>query len=282
MQKEITKEELAQISRFARKEVGKDEIYTFDIVLCDNDIDRDGEKFTVLTLKKLGELFVGKTGIFDHDLKSKNQTARIYSCEVVSDSNRKTADGEIYTCLKAKAYMVRNEKNQPLIDEIEAGIKKETSVNCCVEAVRCSICGEDVRATGCEHRKGKIYGNKICCHILEGALDAYEWSFVAVPAQKGAGVVKAYTYSGAVSQDDIEEYRKELKEAIIISGARVLPEMPSDCLENICKSLKLKELKDMKDAFQKAADKDLPLVRQLEAKSERNIEADKNNSQFII
>ena len=44
----------------------------------------------------------------------------------------------------------------------------------------------------CEHRKGKVYGGKTCCAVLCDPVDAYEFSFVAVPAQREAGVMKAF------------------------------------------------------------------------------------------
>lgn len=49
----------------------------FSVVLCNNDVDRDHEKFTRRALEELGALFVGKTGIFDHSMKSGDQAARI-------------------------------------------------------------------------------------------------------------------------------------------------------------------------------------------------------------
>ena len=55
----------------------------FSVVLCNNDVDRDHEKFTRQALEKLGALFVGKTGIFDHSMKSGDQAARIYATAVV-------------------------------------------------------------------------------------------------------------------------------------------------------------------------------------------------------
>ena len=183
-------EELELIGQFARKEMNRDELYTFSLILCDNEIDRDNEKFTVSALHVLAKLFVGKTGIFDHNMRSKDQTARIYSAEVVTDETRTTADGEVYTYVRAKAYMVRTEKNKDLIAEIDAGIKKETSVGCCVREISCSICGKNIKTQGCEHQKGKSYGGKLCCYLLSEPSDAYEWSFVAVPAQKNAGVIK--------------------------------------------------------------------------------------------
>lgn len=267
-------EELELIGQFARKKLSRDELYTFSLILCDNEIDRDNEKFTVSALHTLAKLFIGKTGIFDHNMKSKDQTARIYSAEVVTDETRKTADGEIYTYIKAKAYMVRTEKNKDLITEIDAGIKKETSVGCCVRDISCSICGKNIKTEGCEHQKGKTYGGKLCCYLLSEPSDAYEWSFVAVPAQKNAGVIKSFDHIGerAKLEEMAREFKDELKAEIIRSAASVIPEMNSEAIDEICEAVSLKSLREMRDAFRKNAQKNLPVVRQLDVSS-----ADENN-----
>lgn len=36
----VTAEELAQINRFAKKELSAEEVYTFAVKLCDNEVDR--------------------------------------------------------------------------------------------------------------------------------------------------------------------------------------------------------------------------------------------------
>ena len=51
-----------------------EEVYTFSVVLCDNEVDRDGECFTKETLEELAKLFVGKTGILD---QQKSDGARV-------------------------------------------------------------------------------------------------------------------------------------------------------------------------------------------------------------
>ncbi len=187
-----TEQELAQINTHALRTLLAAEVFVFSLTLCDNEIDRDGERFDTETLKELAPMFVGKSGIFDHEAVAKNQTARIFSCSVKSDSGKKTAAGEAYCCITARAYMLRSEKNGALISEIEAGIKKEVSVGCAVRQVVCSVCAEDVRRMPCAHRIGERQADGSVCHrILSGALDAYEWSFVAVPAQRAAGVTKA-------------------------------------------------------------------------------------------
>lgn len=211
---------MEKINRFTRRELKEEEVYCFSVVLCDNEIDRDNEKFSVSALKKLAELYVGKTGIFNHDPKGENQTARIYDTEVLTDPSRKTADGEDYTYLKASAYMVRTASNADLIREIDGGIKKEVSVGCAVAKEVCSICGKDRRTGECAHRKGRSYNGRKCFYTLSDPTDAYEWSFVAVPAQRGAGVTKKYgesftEKSGGYEDNLINELCDDLRRDIL-------------------------------------------------------------------
>lgn len=191
-----TGEQLAKINRFSRRELSAEEVYVFSLLLCDNEVDRDYERFPAASLEKLAALFVGKTGIFDHNPRGENQTARIFETAVETDQGRLTAAGEPYAALRAWAYMVRCEKNADLILEIDAGIKKEVSVGCAVERAECSICGADVRERPCSHEAGQEYGGALCWHELRNPTDAYEWSFVAVPAQKRAGVTKGAHTAG--------------------------------------------------------------------------------------
>ena len=185
----VTAEELALINRFAKKELSAEEVYTFSVKLCDNEVDRDFERFDRAALDRLAELFVGKTGIFDHTWSAGGQTARIYRAEVAEEESR-TEAGDRYCWCRAWAYMLRTEKNAELIAEIEGGIKKEVSVGCSAASSTCSICGKSMGE--CEHERGKRYGGRLCYATLSDITDAYEWSFVAVPAQREAGVVKRF------------------------------------------------------------------------------------------
>ena len=196
-------EDMKKIGQFSRREMSADEVYIFNVDLCNNDIDRDFEKFSVATLNQLAEYFVGKTGIFDHSMKAENQKARVFDAWVERVDGKKTADGDDFYTLKARAYMLKNDENRELIAEIDAGIKKEVSVSCSVEKAVCSICDTDNRHGRCEHIPGKSYGGQLCFNILSGARDAYEFSFVAVPAQREAGVTKSFENAKEKNMQDI-------------------------------------------------------------------------------
>ena len=197
--------ELEKINEFTRRKFSAEEVYAFSVVLCDNDVDRDYERFTDEALIKMAELFVGKTGIFDHSHKAENQCARIFSCTVEEVEGKFNAAGGRYKHLKARAYMPKSEKTAELILEIDAGIKKEVSVGCSMKKSGCSICGQS--AGTCNHKKGKIYRkngkNTLCYFDLFEPYDAYEWSFVAVPAQPKAGVVKSFCESKEIRIGEI-------------------------------------------------------------------------------
>lgn len=193
---EVTEAELRAINKYALEPLTADQVFTFKAVLCDNEVDRVHERFNLKALQDLAKLFKGKTVIKDHRRTADNQVARIYSTELVQ-SEKATQSGELYTQLVAHCYMVKTAGNADLIAEIKGGIKKEGSVGCSVSGVICSICGTDNSKTYCPHYPGKSYdkdgGKQVCTFTLTGGQDAYEFSLVAVPAQRAAGTCKSYT-----------------------------------------------------------------------------------------
>ena len=193
---EVTEAELKAINKHTQEPLTAEEVFTFKAVLCDNEVDRTHERFTLKALQDLQKLFVGKTVIKDHVRRADNQVARIYSTELVQ-TGKTTKAGEPYTQLVAHCYMVKTASNADLIAEIKGGIKKEGSVGCAVAHVYCSICGTDNSKSYCRHWPGKSYekegGAQVCTFTLDGGQDAYEFSLVAVPVQKAAGVHKSYT-----------------------------------------------------------------------------------------
>ena len=261
-----TEEELQAVNAFAKTELKAEDVYIFSVLLCDNDIDRDFERFSNETLKELGELFVGATGICDHEWKSNNQVARIYRTELICDAERKTDDGEPYVYLKGFAYMLRTDGNAELIREIDGGIKRETSVGCAVAKSVCSICGEEI--SSCPHEKGREYGGKLCFASLEGAVDAYEWSFVAVPAQRNAGVMKGMSIEALEKEASLgRRYVGELKKEVLRLCLTV-DENLYGALSKSVDGMDAEALLAMKDAFNKRAEELFTPVTQLPGKNE--------------
>lgn len=193
---ELTDADLAAINKYALEPLTADQVFVFKAVLCDNEVDRQYERFTVKALTDLKKLFLGKTVIKDHHHSADNQVARIYATELV-ETGKVTKSGEAYTQLVAWCYMVKTASNADLIAEIKGGIKKEGSVGFSAASAICSICETDNAKTYCRHWPGRSYdkagGPQVCIFTLAGAKDAYEFSLVAVPAQRAAGVSKSYT-----------------------------------------------------------------------------------------
>lgn len=295
-------EDLEKISAFTRREFTMDELYVFEAVLCDNDIDRDFEKFSVNALETLQKLFIGKTGIKNHSMLTEDQTARVFDTYLESVPGRKTADGEDYIALKAKVYMVRTAENEALIKDIDAGIKKEVSVSCNAKRRVCSVCGTDKNSAYCAHVPGREYDGELCYAELDDISDAYEFSFVAVPAQRSAGVEKAFNKKedGIMAQDIItklknggtavsdseaayivklvnelsddaelgREYRKTLVTDLVKLCGRELPQLDINVFKRLAGIMTAKELVTFKEAFEKQhAEREKPapqLARQKE------------------
>lgn len=209
----VTEEDMALINQFAIKDLTPEEVFTFKAVLCDNKLDRQHERFTLKALQDLHALFLGRTVIKDHYRSADNQVARIYKTELKTSATELTDGAEPYTQLVAHCYMLRTASTADLIAEIQGGIKKEGSVGFRASGAICSICGTDNTKSYCPHWPGRSYkkegGEVLCTFTLTGASDAYEFSLVAVPAQRAAGAVKAYTGEPVYEKDAAPESQPE-------------------------------------------------------------------------
>lgn len=265
--------DLALIHALARRELTEEEVYTFSVRLCDNEVDRDFERFPQETLEELAPLFVGKSGIFDHQWSARGQAARIYKTEVVHEPDRVTRAGDGYCWLKGCAYMVRTQRNRDLIAEIEGGIKKEVSVGCSVARSVCSICGADRSLGDCGHEKGEEYGGQLCFASLEGAEDAYEFSFVAVPAQPMAGVVKSAGGRRPVSARELEKleeeaelgrkYLEQLRGEVVRLAQLADSQLEGEVIQSMAKKLSPRELEALTKSYGRQAERRYPVKPQL-------------------
>lgn len=215
----VTDSELKEINKLTLEPLKSEDIFVFKVAICDNEIDRDFEMFPIKSLKKMKSLFVGRTMIKDHQASADNQVARIYATELKASETEVTSAGEVYTQLVAKCYMLNTDNNKSLISEIKGGIKKEVSVGFRNGKSLCSICGTDNVKEYCRHYWGKEYDGSVCHFKLEPS-DAYEVSFVAVPAQPKAGTIKTYGAKVKEFEDDVTDIidttEKALHEGSII------------------------------------------------------------------
>lgn len=284
--------EMGKINRYTRRAYTPEEVYAFSLVLCDNEVDRDWERFSLEALEGLRELFPGKTLLFDHERRSASQTARIYDTALETEPGKSTQAGEVYTKLTAKAYLPRTEKNREVIELIESGILKEVSVGCSMGRSVCSICGKE----RCGHVKGRLYDGQRCHQVLYEPQDAYECSFVAVPAQRAAGVVKQFQGEApgdvvkcleAAGEEGLSltkaqaqallvqvkqwqeqarwgrSYRERLEGDVLKYSAILQPSLPRAVMESAVKGLSVEELSQMAQTYEKMAGEKLPLKPQL-------------------
>ena len=272
-------EQLAKINRQAKSPLGAEEVYVFSVRLCDDQPDRDFERFQTQALEALAPMFVGKTGIVDHAWSSEKQVARIFEAGVEYEG------GAAY--LKAWAYILRGEKTAELIREIEAGIKREVSVGCAMGKSICSVCGAEYGS--CTHRKGESYGGQTCVAVLCEPVDAYEFSFVAVPAQKDAGVLKRLGGGGRIADAELEKlrkeaalgrmYRKELEDRFVRSAMLLRLGIQEAALREMAAALEPEQLRQAGGALEERTAKLFAPAPQLAEGKEIALEKD---SAFLI
>ena len=207
---EVTDEDLKKINKYTLSPVKAEDVFIFKATIADNEQDdRNHMPFNLKALQDLKKLYPGRTMLKDHSRRADNQIARVYDTELVQNSNKQTELGELHTELIAKIYMIKTDSNKDLIAEIMGGIKKEVSTSTVPEKMVCNICGVDNMKDWCRHFPGRDYDisdtsgkstKKRCKMLLHGAKEAYELSFVAVPAQPRAGTHKSIGFAKPVEE----------------------------------------------------------------------------------
>ncbi len=283
-----TQAQLEAINAQAKGKLTAEQVYVFSLRLCDDQVDRDWERFDTRALPGLAKLFIGKTGIVDHRWSSDNQVARIFAAEVVQE------DGVSY--IKAWAYIRRGGQADEVIADIEAGIKKEVSVGCAMGRSICSVCGSEYGS--CGHQKGESYDGQICCAVLQEPMDAYEFSFVAVPAQRGAGVIKGMNggrcqlkelaeqfgaqaeYRALYQQAELGKlYEKELRDEVVRLCLSLDLGVEEPVLRSVAEKAGSEDLRKLKSALRQRMDQLTPFQTQLPCAAEK---MDAVESGFLI
>ena len=285
---DVTTSDMELINKYSRKELSQDDVYTFSVVLCDNDVDRDHEHFSVDALEKLSEMFVGVTGIYDHEPSAKNQVARIYDCKCESVDGKKTALGEDYVRIVAKAYIPICESSKEIIALLDSGIRKEVSVGCGIAKCSCSICGADMRNHSCTHIRGEYYSGKLCCGVLSDPTDAYEWSFTAVPAQRKAGVIKSFLHTENDDSETVklaalqnERFKSYMILETVKAGVTARVGISSEMLEKMISNLCADDMIKLKTMFEEKTSMHFPARSQFDQANAEKTDNYKNSEYSI-
>lgn len=270
--------QLEAINAQAKATLTAEQVYVFSLRLCDDQIDRDMERFDTQALPALAKLFLGKTGIVDHRWSADGQVARIFETQVVQEKG--------ISYIKAWAYIRRGGQGEEVIADIEAGIKKEVSVGCAMGRAICSVCGGEYGS--CGHQKGERYEGQLCHVILKEPMDAYEFSFVAVPAQRQAGVMKAVGGGSRTLKELAEEfgvqgefralytqaqlgkeYEQQLRSEVVRLALSLDMGIEEPVLRSISEKVSAQELQKLKQALEVRAAEYYPVQRQLQQRSIR-------------
>jgi predicted nuclease with TOPRIM domain len=136
----------------------------------------------------------------------------------------------------------------------------------------------------CVHEKGKIYDGQLCYASLEQATDAFEFSFVAVPAQREAGVIKGqkrqYEKLAELVREhpgcgaELERLEREakagrsyldgLRRDVVRLGGLAERDLDVAVLRDIADKLEERELLELKRTFEGRAQEKYALKPQLE------------------
>ena len=178
------------IKSFIKSEdITPNDLFVYPVRLCDNCKDRDGERFSDAALNSIAILSVGVVGIKNHDWSSENAHSRIYKADIEEVDGIKSVIGYAYT-------LVTNSTTE-FINNIKSGLLAEVSIGF----------------------SAKNYSELDGIRVIEDVDDVFEWSFVAVPAQPKAGVVK--NMSKEVNRMELEARIKELEAEVETKSLRV-------------------------------------------------------------
>ena len=144
----------------------------------------------------------------------------------------------------------------------------------------CSVCGSEYGS--CGHQKGEYYDGVLCCVILKEPVDAYEFSFVAVPAQRDAGVLKGMgrgkrslkeladefgaqgEYRALYKEAQLgRQYRKELESSVVRLCLSLELGASEPVLQGIVSRANAEDLLALRTALQGRLDEMLPVQTQL-------------------
>ncbi len=171
----ITSVQKEMIKRFLPHEhndyINWKDYYVFKIILCNNDVDKDHDKFSIQALYQIRDMAIGKNGILDTMPNNKSNIARIFDCSVEYDKGKTTIDGEPLLYVQAYAFLDKRISDGcgAIAQKIKEGFYNEVSVGCSIY----------------ESHKESFFDSEFAPEyeitVIDSITDLYEWSIVQKP-----------------------------------------------------------------------------------------------------
>ena len=175
---EITSVQKEMIKRFLPRDERNDYInwkdyYVFKIILCNNDVDKDHDRFSIPTLYQIRDMAIGKNGILDTMPSKENKSiiARIFDCSVEYDKGKTTIDGEPLLYVQAYAFLDKciSHGCGAIAQKIKDGFYNEVSIGCSIY----------------ESHKVGLFDSELAPEyeitVIDSITDLYEWAIVQKP-----------------------------------------------------------------------------------------------------
>ncbi len=164
---------LAAVNQYTLRELGPDEIATFTLELCHNQVDRHHSRFPEDELEHINRLVLGRPFMERHDLRGSLPRGTFFRSRIERHGER--------VSVRPDVYVLRTGENAGFILNIEGGVYRETSIGFTFTTPECSVCGKDIRT--CGHTPGKQYDGDSCHFIMRGVTDVIEGSVVSSGSQ---------------------------------------------------------------------------------------------------
>lgn len=171
VQKEMIKRFLPQDKR--NDYIRWEDYYVFKIILCNNDVDKDRDRFSIPALYQIRDMAIGKNGILDTmpSKENKSNIARIFDCSVEYDKGKTTIDGEPLLYVQAYAFLDKRISDGcgAIAQKIKEGFYNEVSIGCSIY----------------ESHKVGLFDSELAPEyeitVIDSITDLYEWSIVQKP-----------------------------------------------------------------------------------------------------
>ena len=199
---------LALINQFALHPLSPDDVYVRRMVLANDHLDRDHERFSEEVLREFARTLPGKSFLVGHQ-HGAAPVGRFFHAEVMpaahpqqtpdcglqaaatpAPSSRSLESGARSLHLVASFYTVKTQDNEGFRQQIDGGVYSYVSLGFRCQQLLCDICGKDMKSSLCPHYPGKSYNGSAATGTWKGQAEALEASLVYLGAQFGAQFVK--------------------------------------------------------------------------------------------